>query len=278
MKVEELLKEDNIPAVRDLPPIDKTELANVIKQVRNSNEYKTIIDKYFKEITSPIQEKNGTLAFILKNAVGEYYIYSNGQLRTSSSDRLTKLPSPTPNKDLYTRYINCVIELENKAIKRLKKPIDELKIIGQSISSLSELELPDECRAITIKNTNIRNLIALPKQINSFIRIENNKQLSSLEGISEYNGAILILNNPKIDNLHNIHKLIKSMTRDFYFDDEIKLSVLGLILIPGIREIISYGDKTADVAKILSKHIKSKDILECQEELITNGYRDYAKL
>jgi len=278
MKVNELLLKENIPAVRDLPPVDKNELSNVLSQVRNSNEYKHIVSKYFKEITTPIQEKNGTLAFILKNGAGQYFIYSNGQLRTMSTDRLTKLNSPVPNEDLYTRYINCIIELENKVIKRLKKPTQDLKIEGLAITSLSELELPEQCKSLEIKNTNIKDLKSIPKHVESFFRLENNKSLSSLEGIAEHIGMIVILRCPKIDNLHNIHKQIKSMTRDFYFDDNIKSNVLGLILIPGIRQIISYGDKTADVAKILSKHIKSQDILECQEELIKNGFKEYAKL
>jgi hypothetical protein len=51
-------------------------------------------------------------------------------------------------------------------------------------------------------------------------------------------------------------------------------SVLGLLLIPYKTMIIppiSWGS-------IIGKHRQSRDILECQEELITEGLRQYAKL
>ena len=51
-------------------------------------------------------------------------------------------------------------------------------------------------------------------------------------------------------------------------------SVLGLLLIPYKTLIIP----SVSWGAIISKHRQTRDILECQEELITNGLSKYAKL
>ena len=64
----------------------------------------------------------------------------------------------------------------------------------------------------------------------------------------------------------------------------VKQDVLGIILFDDLKTLdFNVGPKgrypdlelTRD---ILRKHIGTKDILECKEELIENGLKDYAKL
>jgi hypothetical protein len=82
-------------------------------------------------------------------------------------------------------------------------------------------------------------------------------------------------------SLHNIHKILRCDTLQIDYDERVTDSALGLVLIPGIR-VLRFLDLLQDRSwiGIIQKHIhnKNKDVLECQEELITNGYRKYAKL
>jgi hypothetical protein len=82
-------------------------------------------------------------------------------------------------------------------------------------------------------------------------------------------------------SLHNIHKILHCDTLQIDYDERVTDSALGILLIPDIR-VLRFLDLLQDRSwiGIIQKHIhnKNKDILECQEELITNGYRKYAKL
>ncbi len=56
-------------------------------------------------------------------------------------------------------------------------------------------------------------------------------------------------------------------------------SVLGLLLLNKTNRKISLLFSKNEWVKILNKHLENdNDVLECQEELITNGLRQYAKL
>jgi hypothetical protein len=61
--------------------------------------------------------------------------------------------------------------------------------------------------------------------------------------------------------------------------ENISSSMLSLLLIKRLKKLIHITDNDTKLIDIFNKHLSSgKDILECQEELITNGYRQYAKL
>lgn len=69
---------------------------------------------------------------------------------------------------------------------------------------------------------------------------------------------------------------------EIYCDNcPIESNVLGLILIKNLEKF-SFEDFKGEVhpvQNIINKHLKgSRDVLECQEELIENGYKQYAKL
>jgi len=90
-------------------------------------------------------------------------------------------------------------------------------------------------------------------------------------------GSIFYATQNQITSLKNIHKQISSIGgRLMYVDDNpITSNILGVLLIKGLFSII--GDGPA--FKILQEHARgNKDVLECQEELISAGYKEYAKL
>ena len=53
--------------------------------------------------------------------------------------------------------------------------------------------------------------------------------------------------------------------------------MLGLMLVKGLQEI-EFNIKE-EIEKIFNRHLQGdKDILDCQEQLITEGFKEYAKL
>jgi hypothetical protein len=54
----------------------------------------------------------------------------------------------------------------------------------------------------------------------------------------------------------------------------LKLNIEKLMLLRGPKA----SEKTKQAVEIINKYIESKDILECQDELIDNGLSKYAKL
>lgn len=76
-------------------------------------------------------------------------------------------------------------------------------------------------------------------------------------------------------NLSNVHKHIKYVGETFSINPNYKNPILGVLLIEGIKDFI--GVKS--IEPILNKHLQGdRDILECQEELIDNGFKEYARL
>lgn len=63
----------------------------------------------------------------------------------------------------------------------------------------------------------------------------------------------------------------------------IKSNILGIMLIKNLKNIeFMFKTKTneyEEIENIINRHLKSdRDILECQEELIDKGFKQYAKL
>lgn len=126
------------------------------------------------------------------------------------------------------------------------------------------------------------SLIGGPEIIKGSYSITNSK-VSSIEGLpSKIKNLLNLYGNP-ITSLGGIHKILKSV-EELLLSNEIKSNMLGLLLIGNFSKGIRYfsyehDDAFDNVIKILNKHLKdTRDILECQEELISAGYKEYAKL
>lgn len=95
----------------------------------------------------------------------------------------------------------------------------------------------------------------------------------------------IILNFGALSNkpvsLHNIHKILDCGILEINGANLVKDSVLGILAMKRLK-MIDYFNLNAQPEwyKIVIKHFESpaKDILECQEELIENGLKEYAKL
>lgn len=85
-------------------------------------------------------------------------------------------------------------------------------------------------------------------------------------------------NATKVTTLHNIDKQI-GCSYLFIASGKIKDSVLGLLKIKTLEELnFPLMRNENHWEEIIIRHLKDKNILKCQKELIQNGFKDYAKL
>lgn len=102
--------------------------------------------------------------------------------------------------------------------------------------------------------------------------------LTSIEYAPKYVGNHCYLDYTDITDLKGIGKLwLKEIRGELRLTGtRIMSNVLGLLLIKGLEDIVIHKD--FDWFVIVNKHFESdKDILECREELIAKGLKDYAK-
>lgn len=106
---------------------------------------------------------------------------------------------------------------------------------------------------------------------------QDHKQDFDLEKIPSKIKYNLYCKNNMILTLHNIHKHIKYIGgfADFT-ENPIEGDVLGLLLIDGLTEV--QLDNSA-VRRIINKHLRGdRDVFACQEDLINNGFDEFAHL
>jgi hypothetical protein len=125
-------------------------------------------------------------------------------------------------------------------------------------------------------NKKLTSLKGAPSSVSGYFSCYSNN-LTSLEGAPSSVGGHFVCSRNKLTSLHNIHKQIKHIGLNANFEfNPITSCVLGLLLIDGLKEV--YLDNT-HLQSIINKHIKGdKDIFACQEELIENGFDEFAKL
>lgn len=155
-----------------------------------------------------------------------------------------------------------------------------------------------------LKLHHLKTLENSPSIINGFLSISKCDELKSLKGISQHiKGDFgLTIDLPEIDDfpkiiegyctitnkqltsLKRFNKLCHSIGDEFSISAPIESDILSLLLIKNISKFSAYGFgdlNFINAIKILSSHYKqdgSGDVLECQEELINNGLKNYAKL
>lgn len=149
-------------------------------------------------------------------------------------------------------------------------------IEGNFDCSFNELSSFEFCpkiigNVVICYDNKITSLDQAPIKIGSYFSCSRN-QISSLDGIGK--------------------KYLTSMQGDFHItSNPLKSHVLGLLLIKGItgfhflskvNDVVNLIDEDTcmSVESIVDTHIRSKDrdILECREELVQAGLKEYAKL
>jgi hypothetical protein len=129
------------------------------------------------------------------------------------------------------------------------------------------------------KGNEITSLIGGPKKVGDVYKITDFEgKLKSFEGIVEHANTIRLYSPFK--SFHNIHKYIKEIDNKIEIMNVVEECLLGFLNIKGNFSIIcTVHGKERDAIDILNKHLSDdKDILDTQEELITKGFKEYAKL
>jgi len=148
------------------------------------------------------------------------------------------------------------------------------------IDDFDSAEFPQKIGVVTgvfMSNTPyLSSFKNFPSEVSDDFYLVGSK-ISTFEGLSiKVGGDIILDSNTMMSSLHNIHKHILQMNGDLAIEgDAIKSHILGIMLVKGLKSVKS----TSDHFKIINKHLAgSKDLMECQEELINAGFGQYAKL
>jgi hypothetical protein len=275
---------------------DQAEINEVIKKVKESPEFLELTKDY-PLISSNAQLKHGLLAFnASKDSYFTYDIDVTGNIRANKGvDNRTRLKSPEPTSDMYTRYINCINELSDKLSKkseRIKKSFDiqDISIVNSKVTNLNNFDLSEVTNSINLRNCNLTSLEGLPTKLNGSLDLFNNNKLQSLEYCSEKIGQNFDISDTKITSLKYGPKYIGG---DFkahnIFIDSLKYgpSVKGSYYIRNCKNLTSLeyiqseikGDFYCDRTSITSlEHCPSiiKGNFYCDNTKITS--LDYAPL
>jgi len=118
-----------------------------------------------------------------------------------------------------------------------------------------------------------------PKEVGGYFYCSNNK-LTSLEFCPKEVGGYFDCSDNQLTSLADIHKHLKKMNGIFHaHNNPIKSNVIGLMLVAGCKEVIL---DNKEVQNIINKHCKSPfghlRLLECQEDLLSAGFEEWAEL
>jgi hypothetical protein len=128
-------------------------------------------------------------------------------------------------------------------------------------------------------NNHLTSLVGAPSSVDDDFSCYYNN-LTSLEGAPSSVGGYFRCSNNHLTSLKGIEKILKKMDGIFYaYGNPIKSYVIGLLLMPGCKEVRLDNDQ---VQEILNRHLKSpfgnKRVIECQSELLDANLDDWAKL
>jgi len=129
--------------------------------------------------------------------------------------------------------------------------------------------------------TSLRSLEGAPQEVGKSFVCTKCSSLTSLKGAPQsVSGNFVCIGCTSLTSLKGIGKEYL-LEVDSYIDlngcRELKSHMLGILLIKKIKHI--YFNVDIEVQNIINKHLRGdRDILECQEEFITHGLKEYAKL
>lgn len=110
-----------------------------------------------------------------------------------------------------------------------------------------------------------------------FIHGSFNAQHTKISNVSDLPAHVfgsLGISHTKITSLHNIHHFVQSC-HTFVSGSDHVTHLLGLFSIERLNRVITIEN---DTMEIINRHLPSRNMLACQEELIDAGYVECAKL
>lgn len=153
---------------------------------------------------------------------------------------------------------------------------------GRFISSYIDMEVKGD---FNCADTKITTLEGGPKKVMKDY-YANRCQLTSLEGAPNFIGSEFMANSNFITSLEGIGKKYLREINGYLsmYNNPLKSNVLGLMLIKNIKSFqINYAPYRMDeniaakLQEIMNGHLRG-DIMECREELVQAGLKEFAKL
>jgi hypothetical protein len=120
-----------------------------------------------------------------------------------------------------------------------------------------------------------------PTKVVGYLTAPSNN-FRTFEGITSYIGALDLSGCELIESLLGIHKHI--LECDYIIlPPRFNKGGLGLLKIKGLEEVKldntdNFTDEKRLFTEIITKHLKTRNILACQEDLIDNDLKDFAEL
>jgi len=198
----------------------------------------------------------------------------------------TLLESTLPNvyslDDLkgVTEPVNVTGDVNLRSLKLARLPVKFGEVGGDfwcSINKLTSLEgAPSRVGGyFSCSYNQLTSLEGAPSQVGGYFYCPGNK-LTSLEGAPSQVGRYFVCSDNKLTSLVAIHKIIKSCQGIILQGNPIKEGGLGLLLIKDLK----YIDSELPAFEIIRKYLGKgkRGMIDCQTELIKEGYKEYAKL
>ena len=180
-----------------------------------------------------------------------------------------------------------VVKRKEAADGKLPYYVDNDKLadydqVTATFLNLTTLEgCPESFVEFNVGNNQITSLVGGPKFISA-------EMIVSANHLTDLIGAPLICNRDfdcqfnKITHLKGIGKdYLKECGEIIISDEYITGNILGLLLIKNFKHFTGVSDQEQGWLRISRQYwngTRDNDVLECKEELMNKGYREYARL
>lgn len=188
----------------------------------------------------------------------------------------------TINEDVSLRILTNSWNGEFKV--KIKKINGYLDIKGGARVVQSLATFPKEVtQSLYLQKASISSLEGLPLCNELFIGDINIKHLNKIFPFIKGPLDALDINEMRIDSLIGISDLVINPIKTLVINKSVKQGGLGLLLIPGLTNLIVYnhisGNPGEAALDIIERYVgRPDDIFECQNELIEAGLEEYAQL
>ncbi len=149
-----------------------------------------------------------------------------------------------------------------------------------------KVKFVERVERLAVDSIGLTSMRGFPRIVSTDMIAFSNR-FRSLDGIPEEIKFGLDLSaNPELTSFSGIHKRLKSC-KTIVVSAAVEESVLGLLMVGNLNKAVpgDFDDKVHEIPrltealKIINEHLKGdRDVLACQEELIANGLKEFAKL
>ena len=161
----------------------------------------------------------------------------------------------------------------------------EFNLRGRTLlEAREEYKWPDKVPGyFDIGSNNLTSLEGCPNEVGDRFSCSSNP-LTGLEGCPIKVGSYFACTGTNVTSLQGFGEMFRYgwIKGRLYLPDTLKSHLLSVILIPELTRIDFWSSNKhlQKVEEIVNKHLasKEKDLLECQDELIENGFKEFARL